>query len=327
MRGDSLRLIAILALFSLLWNGAYGQKLAQKHDVEVSIELKEGVLYGSLMVPKGKKPKPVVLFIPGSGPTDRNCNSSLGLKSNSFLLLAEELYQEGIATLRIDKRSSGKSFETFKDALDTIKFRDFVNDVTLWIDWLKKDPRFSDVFVAGHSKGALVGNLASLRSEPDGFVSMAGAGRPIGDILIEQIKPSLKTIGAADTLTSFIDSLKLGEYMDNAPAYLRQMFPEDIKGFMAEWMSYDPVDEIKKLHCKVAIIAGGHDLQIPVEDAQLLKVGKTDAVFYMFEEMNHVLKNAPIDRFKNFAAYNQPNLPITEGLSAAIASFVKTGSD
>jgi uncharacterized protein len=300
----------------------FSQEISRKRDVEVSIELESGILYGSLLVPKGKKPKPVVLLIPGSGPTDRNCNSSLGLTSNSFLLLAEALYDKGIATLRIDKRTSGKSFSTFKNSLDTLKFINFVEDACLWVDYLKSDERFSEVFIAGHSKGALVGTLAALRSGPDGFISIAGAGRPIGAILYDQLKPSLKFDDSSDSLKLFIDSLEMGTYMSEAPSALAQLFPIEISKFMAEWMSYDPCAELKKYEGKVGIIAGGHDLQIPVSDAELLHQSKPKAKYFLFEEMNHVLKDAPLDRFQNFAVYNQPNKPITEGLASAIQEIV-----
>ena len=65
-------------------------------------------LDGTLTLPADMtKPVPVVLLIAGSGPTDRDCNSALGLKSDAFRMLADSLNRMGIAVARYDKRGSG----------------------------------------------------------------------------------------------------------------------------------------------------------------------------------------------------------------------------
>jgi hypothetical protein len=43
----------------------------------------------------------------------------------------------------------------------------------------------------------------------------------------------------------------------------------------------------------------------------------------IINEMNHVLKHADLDRDKNLATYNQPDLPIVSELSKAIIQFCK----
>lgn len=47
---------------------------------------------------------PVVLIIPGSGPTDRDGNSPNGLRASTYMLLAQGLAAHGISTVRVDKR-------------------------------------------------------------------------------------------------------------------------------------------------------------------------------------------------------------------------------
>jgi hypothetical protein len=39
--------------------------------------------------------------------------------------------------------------------------------------------------------------------------------------------------------------------------------------------------------------------------------------------MNHVLKLAETDREKNLAIYNNPELPVAEGLIRAIVNFIR----
>ena len=315
--------LLLVALILSITNSFQAQKIANKKDVEVEIVLEQGVLCGSLLVPKGKSPKPVVLLIPGSGPTDRNCNSSIGLRSNSFLHLAEELYEEGIATLRIDKRVSGKSVETFKNSLDSIQFYDFMTDAMEWIQFLKKDERFSKVIVAGHSQGSLVGMLAVSNYPVDGFISLAGAGRPIDQILYDQLKSSYSYPSESDTLKMFLDSLRMGSYFEEAPKQLKQSFPQKLSTFLFDWMGVNPAVKIKLVKCPVAIIQGGNDLQVKEEEAKILFAKRPDAVYKVFPEMNHVLKNSSADPFENYKTYNQPDLEITPGLSLFIAEFIK----
>ena len=50
------------------------------------------------------KRAPVVVIIPGSGPTDRDGNNPMGVTAASYRLLAESLAKRGISSVRIDKR-------------------------------------------------------------------------------------------------------------------------------------------------------------------------------------------------------------------------------
>src|SRR5579872_7033963 len=75
---------------------------------EVTWQLGETTVYGTVVRPFGPGPFPAVVMIAGSGPTDRDWNSPLLPGSNgSARLLAEALAQAGIASLRYDKRASG----------------------------------------------------------------------------------------------------------------------------------------------------------------------------------------------------------------------------
>src|ERR1700760_2169899 len=62
-----------------------------------------GPLKGTLLAPQPGG-GPVVLIIPGSGPTDRDGNSPAGVLAATYRLLAEGLAGHGIASVRIDKR-------------------------------------------------------------------------------------------------------------------------------------------------------------------------------------------------------------------------------
>ena len=123
-------------------------------EENVVLNTKEGQIKGKLLLPGGVKTCPVVLIIAGSGPTDMDGNSAIGnLRNNSLKFLAEGLAANGIASLRFDKRGIGTSASAGKEEAK-LRFEDYVNDVTGWIDYLAKEKRFTTITVAGHSEGA-----------------------------------------------------------------------------------------------------------------------------------------------------------------------------
>ena len=77
-------------------------------EQRIRIETKTGPLQGSLDLPNGTLPFPVVVIIAGSGPTDRDGNQA-PMKNDSLKLLGQALASKGIAALRYDKRGIAES--------------------------------------------------------------------------------------------------------------------------------------------------------------------------------------------------------------------------
>ena len=136
---------------------------AKVTKVPVELDIKIGTLYGVVDLPAGAGPFPVVVFIAGSGPTDRDGNQPR-LKNDSLKLLGQGLATRGVAVLRYDRRGIGESRKTAPKEIDlTIDL--LADDVAEWVKLLRKDKRFSRVGIVGHSEGALIGTLAA-RSAP-----------------------------------------------------------------------------------------------------------------------------------------------------------------
>jgi pimeloyl-ACP methyl ester carboxylesterase len=293
-------------------------------------------LDGTLTLPAGAtKPVPVVLLIAGSGPTDRDGNSS-GLKSDMFNMLADSLAHQGIAVARYDKRGSGTNLVL---ATAVIKPQDhrfdfYVSDAVGFIRQLQTDKRFSGVFVAGHSEGSLVGMLAARQTNANGFISLAGAGRNIVDVLKEQGRRLGNPAGIQGEVDAALDSLKQGYTVHpRNPILKRQLSPATQPGLIS-WMKYDPATELNAYPKPVLIIQGRKDLQVSVADAERLNAaratsgrtasGQASTRLLLFDDMNHILKNvAGTSQADNFATYTRPGLPLTPGLATAIAQFVK----
>lgn len=298
-------------------------QLFRMNERPVELSTPTGQIKGKMVLPGTGEGYPVVLLIAGSGPTDMDGNSvPVQMKNNSLKYLAEGLARRGIATVRYDKRGIAGSAAAGKDEYST-RFEDFEKDVKDWISYLARDKRFTGVYVAGHSEGALLGILASRNnSKIKGLISIAGAGRPM-DVVLEQ-----QLAGQPDVIrkmaSSICDSLKAGKLVPNVPLGMQALFRPSVQPFLISCFKYNPQEEIKKLHIPVLIVQGKTDIQVSVEDAELLKKALPDARLELIDNMNHVLKNCTtLDKQKQMAVYMDPNLPVNETLLSSIERFVK----
>ena len=252
---------------------------------------------------------PVVLIIAGSGPTDRDGNSTMGVRANTYKMIADSLKASGIACLRYDKRSIGESKDTADQESD-LRFDDYVADAAGCIAVLQSDGRFSKVIVAGHSEGSLIGMVAAARAKASGFVSISGAGERADVLLRHQLA------GAPDELAkeanSMLDTLVSGKLVADVPKGLESLFRASVQPYLISWFKFDPQKEIKKLKVPVSIIQGEEDIQVSVSDAEKLKKADPKAKLVLVPGMTHVLKHvaAGATKEQNMSTYNDPSLPV-----------------
>ncbi len=319
----------LLTLLSLLMTGIMPATAQTEEPVHYNVTGPNGTslaLDGTLTLPADlRKPVPVVLLIAGSGPTDRDGNSAVGIKPNTFRMLADSLQRVGIAVLRYDKRYSGQNRAQAVKLFPMADHRFGVNmtDATGFIRQLQADKRFSRVIVAGHSEGSLIGMIVARETNVAGFVSIAGPGRNAADAL----KTQLATL--PDSLRQpaygILDSLRAGRTVSDYPKLLVALFSPAIQPYMISWMHYNPATEIKQFRGPVLIINGKLDRQVVVSEAELLHAARPDAPLLLFDRMTHVLKDADSDsRADSLKTYNDPALPLTPGLATAIARFVNS---
>src|SRR5690348_2550285 len=77
-------------------------------STEVEWQIDSMTMRGTVVRPSGAGPFPAIVFVAGSGPTDRDWNTPLLPGTNgSARIIADELSQAGFASLRYDKRASG----------------------------------------------------------------------------------------------------------------------------------------------------------------------------------------------------------------------------
>lgn len=283
-----------------------------------------GPLKGTMLAPASGT-APMMLIIPGSGPTDRDGNNLMGVKAATYRLLAEGLAARGIGTVRIDKRGMFASSAAVADA-NAVTIEDYVTDVAAWIAAIRKQTGSACVWLVGHSEGALVA-LAAAQKQPDicGLVLIAAAGRPIGEVMKAQLRADPANAPILDQAIAAIDSLVAGKRVDVSAMHpaLAQLFDPQVQGFLISLLSYDDAKLIAAVRKPVLILQGKRDLQVSVAEAERLKEAAPDAKLVLLPDANHVLKAVPSDnRQANIAAYADPSLLLAPGAVDAIADFV-----
>lgn len=288
---------------------------------EVTIPGPRGPLAGTLTAP-AKENAPVVLLIPGSGPTDRNGDNPLGVSGGIYRQLSEQLAARGIATLRSDKRGMFGSKSAIADA-NAVRIADYVTDVRGWTRFLKARGKRC-IWLAGHSEGGIVALAAAQQSEGIcGIILLAAPGRPLGSVLRGQLKPQVPAnmFASADVA---IAKLERGQRVDPAsvPAPLASLFNPAVQPYLINLMAYDPAALAARTRVPMLIIQGETDMQVGVGDARLLAAARPRAKLVLIPGINHLWRKAPADAAANAATYRNVRIPVDPRVAAAIAAFV-----
>jgi len=279
-------------------------------------------LGGTLTLPRSATGRvPVVVIIAGSGPTDRNGNSLLGIRPNSYAQLAWRLAERGIASLRYDKRAMPGTkgvFDMTKMTLD-----DFAADARAAAESLAHDARFSRVILLGHSEGSSLALMAARAGPPvTAVISVSGLGRPLGVVLREQLSRQFDSATLVRYDTAMAQYLR-GEQPRDMPPQLALLFVPINLSFMKSLSSFDPPAAIKAVRQPVLIVQGGRDLQVTVADAERLHAAKPDAQLVVVPLANHVLKQTTDTTLQGqMPTYQSPTVPIMPDVADAIADWI-----
>ena len=317
-------------------------------EEEVAYENKEAgiTLAGTLTLPSGKGPSPVVLLISGSGPQDRN---ETIYNHHPFLVLADYLTRQGIAVLRVDDRGVGESTGDFSQATSV----DFASDVLAGIEYLKtrKEINPEQIGLIGHSEGGLIAPMVAVKSPDVAFIIlMAGTGLTGEEILYLQGALISRAMGVSEEDIAknrqfnekIFSVIKEEKDKKNAEERLRQMFMEDwekmsdekkeqigdpevfleaqLKSLLSSWLkfflTYDPKPTLNKVKCPVLAINGEKDLQVPPKEnlsaiEEALKVGGNQN--YTIKELpglNHLFQTAQTGLPAEYAKIEETISPV-----------------
>jgi uncharacterized protein len=283
----------------------------------------KGPLNGTYQ-PASTPSRPVVLIIPGSGPTDRNGNNDFGLKASTYRLLAERLVTADIGSVRIDKRGLAGS----GGAIDgnAVTLADYVSDVRGWIEVIREKTKVPCVWLLGHSEGGLVATLTAQNSaQICGVILVATPGRSLDIALKQQLNANPANAPILGDAEKAIDGLKAGRRVDVSTMHpaLQQLFAPPIQGYLIDLFRYDPAKLLSAIKLSALIIQGQQDLQVSEQDANLLKAAKPDAKLVTLANVTHTLKIvAGSDAAMNAATYSNGDLPIAQTVVDAVIRFV-----
>lgn len=291
--------------------------LASQSAEDVTLASEPAPLHGTLLT--ADNAQAVAIILPGSGPTDRDGNSPLGVTAGSYRLLAEGLAQQGVSTLRIDKRGIGASASAGLSEADLV-FDDYVDDARAWINDLTARTGQPCAWVIGHSEGALIGQMAAVDNpEVCGLVLVSGAGRPAGVVLREQLATLPPALAAANE--EALSALEAGRTTPT-PAGLESLYRASVQPYMISWLTKDPAGLMADYDGPALVVHGTTDLQVTAPDAGALTTARDGVVRIDIEGMNHVMKVAPADPQSNVATYSRSDLPLVPGLVEAISDFI-----
>ncbi len=315
---------ASLALLStLLPAAAAAQPGPESTGMAIGAEGRQ--LHGTLLSPAiGAAGAEPVLILAGSGPTDRDGNSPLGVSAAPYRLVAEGLAARGIASLRVDKRGIAASAAAMPSESD-LRVQAYADDAHAWASALRTRTGARCVWLLGHSEGTLHAMLAA--QDPRdlcGLILISPVGRRLGDIIREQLRANPANAPILDEALHILAELEAGRPVAGEgmnPALL-PLFRPSVQPFVMSMLALDPAELVRRYPGPVLVVQGTTDLQTRIADAERLGAARPGVEVRLVEDMNHVLKAAPADRAANAATYANPSLPLAPGLVDALAAFI-----
>lgn len=236
-------------------------------------------LAGTLTYPQGYETMeqgtvPVVLMVTGSGPENRDEEI---FEHKPFLVIADYLARNGIATLRYDDRGVGASVGGDVKGATT---EDFMRDAAAGIAFLRRQPAFGKVGCLGHSEGGTIAFMLAARQMVDFVVSLAGPGVKGDTLLVAQSNRILQLSGMPAQMTTQL---------------YRQQPAVQQSAWLRWFMDYDPSDDIRRTTCPVFALNGSRDTQVLSTQnipaiRQLLPSSK-DNIVREYPALNHLFQH------------------------------------
>jgi uncharacterized protein len=268
---------------------------------DVTFDNGDVTLAGTLTLPEGDGPHPVVVLVSGSGPQDRDESLAPVTALKPFALIADYLTRQGIAVLRYDDRGTAESTGDYAAATS----EDFAADAAAAIDYLltRDEINADEIGVLGHSEGGLIAAILGANNPNIAFiVSMAGTAVNGRDLLLLQNEKIILAEGGTEEqvanqiafLNQAFELVEAGDLdgvvalteeavrkqfellpedqraaLGDLDAYIESAVPQQSAMLISDWMrfflEYDPAVDWAKTTVPVLGIFGGKDVQVVAE--------------------------------------------------------------
>ena len=183
-----------------------------------------------------------VVMVSGSGLQDRD-EQIFGHRP--FLVIADYLARNGIASLRYDDRGFGES--TGAESVGTVTTEDFMQDALAAVEYLRGTGRFSRIGVLGHSEGANIAFMLGALGKVDFVISLAGIGVRGDEALTAQANIILELSGQTGDIG--VETYRRSVLAQNQP-------------WLSWFIDYDPTADISGTACPVMAVNGSLDSQV-----------------------------------------------------------------
>lgn len=268
-------------------------KTFEKWDERTSLKIKSDdiELNGTLLIPPSDNKKKLVIFVQGSGASDRD--ETIG-ENKPFRDIAEYLFNNGIASYRYDKRTYSNP-ETF-NAQSTVE-DETIKDAVNAANYFKNNKEYKDyqIMILGHSQGAYMMPVIAERVQAAKYIFMAGNARPLQDLLVEQyeyihsLDPAKLPAAAVEDIKKQVALLNSPKFNINTPA--TELPLGQSAAYWKYLKEYNQLNEVQKIKAPIFFAQGGRDYQVTEKDFNLwktaLKNNKT-AVFKFYPSVNHL---------------------------------------
>lgn len=240
-------------------------------------------------MPKADGLVPVVVFVHGSGAHDED---ETIFSTKPFRDLAWGLASRGVGSIRYVKRTKAYPMAVTPDKI-TIE-HEISDDAIAAAKLMMNRKDVSRVFLLGHSLGATAAPyIAERESRLAGLILLAGAARPIEDLVLDQVT----YIANSDGEVSDEEKTQIKQTRE-AVEKLRsgKVEPSDtLLGVPAVyWQTLHklrPTEIASSLTLPMLIMQGGRDYQVTEADLNLWKKaldGRKNVTFKKFAKMDHL---------------------------------------
>jgi dienelactone hydrolase len=312
------------------WSPAASVKPDSFEERDVTVGEAPWALPGKLTMPKGAGPFAAVVLVHGSGPNDED--ESFGA-NKPFKDLAWGLASRGIAVLRYVKRTRQYPQQMATLPGITVK-EETVDDAVLAVEMLAKQPGIDPqrICIVGHSLGAmLTPRIAAADKSIAGIILMAGSVRPLGEIVVEQVRylsnldgkiteAEQKQIDAAEQFAREVRSPEL-----TATQQVKMLGATIPGSYFLDLRAYHAAEVAATLNLPILILQGERDYQVRMTDfdgwEKALK-NRRNVTLKSYPALNHlfIAGSGP----GSPAEYDQPG-HVADEVIQDIAEWIQSG--
>lgn len=322
-------------------------------EAQVSWVLDEITIHGTLTRPPGAGPFPAVVFVAGSGPTDRNWNSPLIPGTNgSAALLAQTLTDSGYLTLRYDKRPSGPHvMENVQRLAGAISMQGHTDELAGAIRLIVRHPDVEPrrLFILANSEGCIHSLNYQLHAPEHpcaGLILTAPPARPISAVARGQVAAQVATVPGGEAMLATFDAA-MEAFVAGRPVQVDEHLPEGMRmlilgmtspanqPFARELWVTDPAALVAQLATPILVVIGKQDIQVDWQAdggvLEALAAQRPNITIVYPEHANHVLKHEPRPRAQltasdAVATYNAEGAALDPDAVAAITGWLRSVS-